>query len=98
MSAGVLFSLYDRHGFDDLMIKEESLDNDFMYTDIIGAIDCESTSDHFDKRERARKTGESLEMDFYSGGRDGLHEEDQLYAVYEPEDVKKLIQRLKTIT
>jgi len=41
------------------------------------------------------KARESVEVDFENTSRDGMFEDEQLYAVYEKEDVEKLIARLQ---
>ena len=40
------------------------------------------------------ESGESMPVDFEVTSREGLFEEEQLFAVYEKEDVEKLIKRL----
>ena len=94
LPAETLFSFYCPASFDGLMIKTTSGGDDFNCDDIVGAIENISTSDFFDKCE-VMESGVSVPMDFDNTGRDGFFDEDQLYAVYEKEDVKKLIDRLQ---
>lgn len=95
-----VFSYYEPCVFRELMIKvsdDKGWPTDFLYDSIIGKIDSKSSEDFSNKCEMMEK-GESVPMDFESTGREGLFDDEQLYAVYEKEDVEKLIARLqKTI-
>ena len=95
---GTVFSYYEPCVFHDLNVKasdlKEGWEVDFLYDEIIGAIDSHSSEDRSDKCE-AMERGESVPMDFESTGREGLFDEERLYAIYEKEDVEKLIDRLK---
>ncbi len=95
---GTIFSYYEPMCFRDLAIKASDLKEgwtvDFLYDDIIGQIDNSGSDDFFEKCERMEK-GESMPMDFEQTGREGLFEDKQLFAVYEREDVEKLIRRLQ---
>ena len=96
---GTLFSYYKHCSFRDIFIKESSKDYgdiDFMYSSIVGAIEDESSEDFVDKCEKM-ENGESVSVDFDSVEREGLFDEEQLYAVYEKEDVEKLIDRLNKL-
>jgi hypothetical protein len=94
---GILFSKYSPCVFDLLMIKGESLVNDFYYQDIADAIDYESGEEFVGKLFDSEKNGTELKMDFYCQGRDGLFEDDQLFAIWSDEDRKSLIDRLTNI-
>jgi hypothetical protein len=91
---GILFSKYRPCVFDLLMIKGESLINDFYYQDIADGLDCESGEDFVGKLSDSEKNGTELKMDFYCQGRDGLFEDDQLFAVWSDDDRDALIDRL----
>lgn len=43
----------------------------------------------------AQENGVSVAMDFETQGRDGMFDHDQLYAVWEPQDVAALVERLR---
>ena len=93
-----VFSYYRPQVFDGLMIKCSDIadnDHDFLYDDIIGAIENDSSADYWDKCEAMSELKESMPMDFECTGREGLYDRDQLYAVYEKEDVVALIERLQ---
>ena len=91
---GTLFSKYTPCFFDELMIKGTSLPNDFMYQDLIGNVKCSGVREFVDILNSVEKTGVSFELDFDCQGRDGLFDSDQLFAIYEDEDVNQLIHRL----
>jgi len=89
-----VFSKYAPCFFDDLQIKGETWEYDFVSQSIADAIECSGSDDFSSKLESAELTGKSLTMDFDSYGRDGLFDGDQLFAVWESNDVKALIERL----
>lgn len=95
-----VFSYYEPCSFREFMIKvsdDKEWPTDFLFDSIIGEIDTVSSEDYLTKCEMMEK-GESVPMDFESTSREGLFDEEQLYAVYEKKDIEKLIARLqKTI-
>jgi hypothetical protein len=99
MPRGTVYAKYAPCYFEDLAIKEDTWTDDFLYQAINDAlamepgIDCASQMD--DLAERSLATGSSIAMDFDCLGRDGLFDEDQLFAVWEPQDVRALIARLQ---
>ena len=60
LPAGTLFLKYEDSGFDELQIKDESWENDFLYVSITDSIDCDGSDDLYDKLHIAEKTGENL--------------------------------------
>jgi len=93
-----VFSKYKPCSFDGLRIKGETNGNDFTYQNIVSAI-AESATDQFvDIILKKDNTGENMPMDFNCMGRDGLYEEDQLFAVWDDDDVNGLIGRLVSCT
>ena len=90
---GTVFSKYMPSVFDGLMIKDTSWDVDFLYQDLIGNIDADSSDDFYYMCQAAER-GESLNLDFDTVERDGLFEDNQLFAIYETNDVEGLICRL----
>jgi hypothetical protein len=95
MPAGVVFSKYSPHIFGPLSIKAETVHNDFWYQQIEDAIKTEDGEDFGDKLFNAQKYNNIIDMDFDCLTRDGLFEDDQLFAIYDKGDVEKLIDRLK---
>jgi len=94
---GTVFSYYEPCVFRDLLIKvsdDKQWPTDFLYDDLIGAVKNKG-SDDFSEKCRRMELGESLPVDFEYTGREGLFEDEQLFAVYEKDDVEQLIKRLQ---
>jgi len=97
LPAGTVFSYYEPCFFRELNIKDSSPNEDspdFSCSDLIGAVENDGSEDFTGKCD-AMERGESVPVDFESSGREGLFDDSLLYAVYETQDVEKLIQRLK---
>lgn len=90
-----LFSTYDPQVFGPLEIKGASLTNDFYVQDIASAVASTGDQDECNILDHALQTGSSFRMDFNCEGRDGCFEDNELYAVWEREDVESLISRLQ---
>lgn len=89
-----IFSKFDPNVFYAPLIKMESIgENDFYYTPISGDIDC-GILDEDDVISDMVKKGDSGILIFDTEYRDGLFDDDQLFAVWDKQDVKRLIQRL----
>jgi hypothetical protein len=101
LPAGVLFSKYEPYIFGDLMIKGESISGrdghfiDFFVQQITDAVACDDSGEFVDILDRAEKMGESFALDLDYQGRDGCLDEDQLFAVWEADDLQQLIARLQ---
>lgn len=97
MPAGTVYSYYEPCSFRELEIKADepgNYDNDWLFDSVIGAVANDSSGDFSEKCQRM-ENGESMPLDFEYTGRDGLFEDEQLFAVYEKEDVEALIKRLQ---
>lgn len=92
---GILFNEFKPLYFNYLNVKGETWDKDYIEMDLIGNIEADSSTEWADKVEDALESGQSLKLDFDSWGRNGMFDKDQLYAVYEQEDIDALIQFLK---
>ena len=96
MPSGTVFSYYEPCTFTGLYIKDSEPEPDypdFNVSDLIGAIECNSHND-FSTKCQQMVLGESMPVDFESSGREGLFEDEQLFSIYEKQDVEKLINRL----
>ncbi len=99
LPAGTLFSKYQPHCFDDLCIKGDTLGSDFYVQQINDAVDCHDSSEFGDILDTSERTGESFALDLECESRDGMFDEEQLFAVWDESDVRNLIERLnKAIT
>lgn len=58
-------------------------------------MDARDSGEWAEKLFEAQESGGSVAFDFYCQSRDGTFSHDQLYAVWEPQDVAALIQRLQ---
>lgn len=94
MPKNTVFTKYEPCNFGDLMIKGETLYPDFFQQQVL-QVDCNDSVEFIDILEAARKEGKSFNLDLDCEGRDGLFDEDQLFAVFEKADVEMLIGRLK---
>jgi hypothetical protein len=91
-----LFSKYEPSVFRDLEIKGETLPHDFQTTgSLASCISSSSCDDLYQQLDRSVLTAESLKMDFDVGERDGCFDGNQLFAVWEDDDVIALIERLQ---
>jgi hypothetical protein len=94
LPSGTIFLKYEPCVFEDLQCKGETTDVDFYAANISYWPDCTGSDDFFYKFEDSQNCGVSVKMDFDSTGRDGCFEKDQLFAVYEKNDVEMLIDKL----
>lgn len=94
LPVGTVYMKYEPCVFEDLCVKGESLDGDFIFSGITFDIDCTGSDDFVDKLFDAEENKTSLKTDFDSTSRDCLFNAGQLFAVYEKEDVERLIAKL----
>lgn len=95
MPSGTLFMKYEPQIFGELKIKEESYENDFNYVSLDNIKTISDVDESRILSEMESDSSLSYGVDFYTASRDGLFEEDQLFAVYEQDDLLALISRLK---
>lgn len=96
MPAGTIFAKYTPHVFGDIGIKEETVGNDFVVQDLTPWWEgCERDMDYFDVMEAMVRGEPSPPPDYDFAGRDGLFDQEQLFAVWEPRDAEALIARLQ---
>jgi len=96
LPVNTLYSKYEPCVFEEMLIKDETIEYDFFCSSIVDALELSETVSFSSMLSEAQETGDSLDMDFDICGRDGCFEKDQLFAVYENKDVKALIEKLKT--
>lgn len=89
-----VFCKYEDGCFGDVGIKHESWDIDFIVCDLIGQFNVKSSDEHFDLLDDAEKTGKDYPFSFDETYRDGMFDEDQLFAIFSPDDIKNLANRL----
>lgn len=92
--SGTIYSKYESLGnLEGLAVKTATWDNDWIYYSLIGEFDAENTEEEFAIEE----SNESFTLDLEATGRDGLFDEDQVFAVYEKDDVVRLRDRLNDL-
>jgi hypothetical protein len=106
LPAGTLYCDYQPYVFGELKIKGETVvingePIDYRYCNLRGDIlEADNTDSFIDILNHAEKTGGEfdLELGEYNAWRDGLYNEEQLYAVYSKEEIKGLIKILERCT
>lgn len=95
MPIGTVYQKYQPCCFDALMIKGETCaSNDWFEQEIGGNIVGTNNSEEFFTACEAMQRGETRAIDFDIQGRDGLFDNEQLFAVWDRDDVTNLIARL----
>ena len=105
MPEGTVYSNYKPQFFGPLSIKAQTLLHataaasmylgDFVCMDLNAALDASGSDDLFHKLDDAERNGTRLALDFDNYGRDCMFDADQLFAVWDADDVKALIACLQ---
>ena len=98
LKPGTIFMKYEPCIFGDLGVKQDTLgERDFLYESITCELDYDSSDAMLDALTSAGVDSEvSLPMDFDATSRDGMFDDNQLFAIYEKQDVVGLIEKLRT--
>ena len=92
LPSGTVFSKYKPCIFDGLYIKSYSIGtNDFLYQSLIGNIKCSDGVEFSDILFSAVEKQSNIELDFELPERDGLFDDEQLFAIYSKDDVTELV-------
>lgn len=99
---GTIFSKGREWFFHDFMVKGETLKNeindvdydDFLYLDLM-IIQSEGSDDLFNKLDDMKKKGKSYPIN-EDVGRDGMYEKEDLFLVFEKEDLISLREYITT--
>ena len=94
MPEGTVFCKYQPCCFGELEIKGETWEHDFICASLTGVIESEGSDDMMNKLDQYEKSKESFKLDLEYYGRDGLYEDNQLYAIYEKSDIQQLVNKL----
>lgn len=97
MPVGTVFAKYAPCYFEELQVKDRSLDqsNDYFYTDLVCPVDAKDSSEFSEKLQAAEELGALVPLHMHIVSRDGCFDSEQLFAVYERSDVEALIARLQ---
>lgn len=97
---GTLFAKYDPVIFNGLYVKCRNIYNhenkpvDYVFESLLENVYFENSSDYSTALIEAEEKGSSFKLDFDCSERNGLYEDDALFAIYEKEDIIKFIQKL----
>lgn len=94
---GTLFSEYEPCVFYGLFVKTGDCGEDYFEKELIGNVACNSSGQFADRLEHAQIEHTSIDLDFDITGRNGAFKMDQLYAIYEKQDIKQFIDTLVAI-
>jgi hypothetical protein len=86
LPAGVVFQKYNPVNFDVPMLKGETLGNDFVAAELSAHVVADNSAEWVDVIMGAVEHNRSLAVEFGYGGRDGMFDEDQLFAVWTREE------------
>lgn len=97
---GTLWSYYKPCFFSDLNVKtsdKADYDNDFVYFGLIAEFDTGNSGEYIEVCRRMEQ-GESIPASFEETQREGLFDDEQLFLVYEKDDIKRMAETLQTLT
>lgn len=101
MPAETLYAKYEPCIFHGMMIKGDTIIGfdgepiDWFYQQLVDALKSSDCGEWGALLDESQSTGKSIPMNFEMQSRDGCFEDDQLFAVFEPQDVHALITRLQ---
>jgi hypothetical protein len=100
MPAGTVFAKYDPSIIREPMVKCDSIPVrgelvDFRYVSLTDEVDSSGSDEMLDILDAGETKGTSFALHFNTEGRDGMFDADQLFAVWERDDVEGLIARLQ---
>jgi len=91
----IINGLYIKNESYGLYIKNKSLGNDWYYQDLINSMDYNDSREYTDKLLKAKDDPKyELRQDYNVSQRDGLFDEEQLFLIYDKDDVVKLMKAL----
>lgn len=93
----VVYNKFSPCMFGDLAIKSCSLENDFIYQDLNSPVDIEEDEEFSQVVYGAIENNESINLDFDCTERDGMYDDTEMFAVWETDDIRKLIARLEKV-
>ena len=94
MPEDTVYANYKPCVFGPLSIKGETWGNDFLMQEIVSAVKSHDEGEFYGTLEDSRTEGKAVRLDFNCQGRDGMFDDEQLFAVWDDEDVCGLIDRL----
>ena len=101
LPSGTVYAEYEPCIFGNLSIKDDtvfSISNqpiDFYCLEIASSVESSGSEEFFERVEAMENNGKSFPIELDVTCRDGCFDDDQLYAVWEEEDVQSLITVLQ---
>ena len=100
MPEGTVFAKYDPSIIREPMVKCDSIAirgelKDFRYVGLTDQVDCSGSFERDGIMDLAEIEGTPFALHFNTQSRDGLFDADQLFAVWDRDDVEGLISRLQ---
>jgi hypothetical protein len=72
--------------------------NDWYYSELTGwVVGVENSQEYFNTMQLAEKEGKEFRFDLNIEARDGLYEEDEMFAVFDKEDISRMINKLNQL-
>lgn len=101
MPSGTVFAKYDPSIIQEPMVKFDTIESrgeviDFYYASLTDEVDCSGSFERDGIMDLAVIEGTPFALHFNTRCRDGLYDADQLFAVWERDDVTGLIARLQS--
>ena len=97
MPEGTVFAKYDSCIMRELMVKSDSIPGelvDLRYMRLTDTVDCSGPSECNDILAAAEDEGAAFSLHFNTSYPDGMSDADQLFAVWERDDVEGVIALL----
>lgn len=101
LGAGTVFCKYVPCAFGDLQLKCDDpgqYGNDFVTIPLTGDIwiqGANNSEEYFEALTKAEEGKISIRADYEGSSRDGIFEEDQLFCIWDKEDIGRLISTLQ---
>lgn len=94
----IVFSKVYGTELNGLYVYEDNLVSDFVLTNLLGFPQSKDSKGHQGIEDFDLITGKKeFELDLECCSRDGLYDDNQLYAIYDKTDLLKLINKLQSI-
>ncbi|MBB6694363.1 hypothetical protein H7B90_23485 [Cohnella xylanilytica] len=97
LPSGTVYSRFQPMMIEGLMVKGDSLSNDWTYSNLIEDVDANSSEEFSNILLDAMDNGTSFSMDLECYGRDGSYDDSSMFAIYDRDDVERLVDRLQSI-
>lgn len=93
MKEGTVYAKHEVIGQNNICVKYESLEDDWWYL-CFGSIDADDDGELFDRMHNMLEKGASYPVNQLLA-REGLHEVDQKFMIYETDDIDFMVSELK---